>query len=924
MPAKQATTSMTEADLEARVPGAIQRAFPWMPDDAIKHQIKFTFKFGRQTLEANSGKTRAEARLDVLLKLGGKNLAVMEFKKPGLALTEDDGAQGLSYARLVEPPAPLVVVTNGKDVRFIETHTSKPWTPTTKSAKALKELVTNASRVAEGELRLAVDTLMRTAPGVWMQAVRKVSVQTIEDLTSSATQPALPFNRDFLIPRIATYWLAAALVEGKRLLTLEGTPLAGKSNVLRELVLRTENRDEMATMYIEAGVGRGALQAVADALGSYLGWPISPQEARDWLIRVSNHQDKRLVLAFDGLRASDETTLREIEDLSSAVFGPSLSLIVAIDEDVSQRLRMSANARSTSPLGRRSETVHVGQLSDSEFRLARHVLAHNRVFLMSGAELAPEYREPWVLRAITVPARDALRTRPDTQGLTLPSLLGLRLIAFARERFEDNPELLRMFRSLAKAMVADAQDQPRPPELVLQQMELGVIRLEAAERDVRPADLQWLKDHGFIRSIHSELIGSTILVRLPELLASEMARELASELNARAKDNPRETAEWLAGAASNLPLGELVAAQAIVDAAKRREGVALGVINALVDMPPTREVPKGARHYTTILPGGAVLDIVLDADGKGYAELDGKRREVDMSVDDQATYGRIHPWMILSHVAATPFEVDRGGQAVRADPPLLLQVGTCPVPLRAVRGPESLRMLPTKDFPGGISIVPPSAGVVEPITLGILEYLAKEVDDADALVASAASSKSIPLLARIHTALSVLAGFETHVRSGWAARKLATTVIPWLKRAVEASKPKSNKTSARKAPAKKSSANKPVAKKPAAKKNTGKTSIARKTPAKPAAKAPTRVSPKKAPKKTAAKKSTERKTPAKKASAKTTVGNKSAASKVAARAPAKKTPAKGQSSAQKAAATRTAGKKPVASKSVNKKPSKRS
>jgi type I site-specific restriction endonuclease len=166
MSSKRTTIKETEADLEARIRAAIKLAFPWLPDDAIKHQIKFSFKFGRQTLEVNAGQRRAEARLDILLEKDDKPLAVMELKRPGIELTDDDGAQGLSYARLVQPPAPLVVVTNGVEVVFFATSTGTPWEPASATEETLKELLTQASRIAAADIRHAVDTLMGTAPSV--------------------------------------------------------------------------------------------------------------------------------------------------------------------------------------------------------------------------------------------------------------------------------------------------------------------------------------------------------------------------------------------------------------------------------------------------------------------------------------------------------------------------------------------------------------------------------------------------------------------------------------------------------------------------------------------------------------------------------------------------------------------------------------
>ena len=784
MPSKRATTEETEADLEARVRAATKVAFPWLPDGAIKHQIKFTFKFGRQTLEVDAGRSRAEARLDILLEKEDKPLAIMELKRPGLTLTNDDGAQGLSYARLVQPPAPLVVVTNGSDVRILETTTGNPWQPTTATEEAFKDLIAQASRVASADIRHAIDTLMGTATNVWMQAVRLVSTETIEELTASWDEPALPFAADFLAPRAATRQLWRNLVAGEKLLVLEGPPLAGKSNVLRELCARTEQSDTLATLYVEAGVGGGVLQTLADAISRSLSWPVSPQEARDWLIRISNHDGVRLVLAFDGLRATDTASVREIEDLSSNAFGPSLAVVVAMDEAVAQSILKTPNQLSLSPLGRRSKVVSVGHLRDDEFKLARALLAQRRLFLMKGADMAPEYREPWVLRAISGSGHAALKDKPETQALSLPSLLGPRLLELVRKRFAHHHELRRRFRGLARSMITDAQDTTRPREIVLQQMEMGIIRRAAVTSELEPDDLQWLIDHGFVRPGMHDVAGATILIRLPELLASEMAHSLADELVKHLKGNLHETAAWTAGAASNLPLGEVVAAQAIVDAAKRPNGLPVGLISALLAMPPEREVLDTGGHYAMMLPNGGMMDIKFQPNGKGFVIIDGEQHEIDLGDEEQVTYKNIHPWLILSHVASTPFEVMGEHGATREDPNLLLQIGMCPVPLRGNRGPQSLRMIHARDMPDGVSIVHSDAGIIEPVTLGILDYLSTAEDKADNWVATAASSGSIALLSRVNIALGVLAGFETHARSEWAKAQLNAVILPKLQEAL--------------------------------------------------------------------------------------------------------------------------------------------
>lgn len=790
MPSKRATIKETEADLEARVRAAIKVAFPWLRDSAIKHQIKFTFKFGRQTLEVDAGKSRADARLDILLEKDDKPLAIMELKRPGLILTDDDSAQGLSYARLVQPPAPLVVVTNGSDVRILATSTGNPWQATTENEEAFKDLIAQASRVASEDIRHAIDTLMGTTENVWMQAVRFVSADTIKELTASWDEPALPFAADFLAPRAATQKLWRNLVAGEKLLVLQGSPLAGKSNVLRELCERTVQSDTFATLYVEAGVGGGVLQTLADAISRSLSWPVSPQEAREWLIRISNHDEVRLVLAFDGLRAADTDSVREIEDLSSNAFGPSLAVVVAMDDAVAQCVLKTPNQLSLSPMGRRSKVVSVGRLSDGEFKCARVLLGQRRLSLMNGADMAPEYREPWVLRAISGSGHAALKGKPETQALSLPSLLGPQLLELVRKRFACDHELRRRFRGLARSIIADAQDATRPSEIVLQQLEMGIIRRAVVEEELESCDLQWLINHGFVSPRMHDTAGATILVRLPELLAGEMAHALADEIVKRSKEDWHETAAWIAGAASNLPLGEVVAAQAIVDAAKRPNGLPVDLISALVEMPPEREVLDTGACFAMLLPNGAMIDVEIRPDGKDIVIIDGEQHEIDFGDEEQVTYKNIHPWLILSHVASTPFEVIGEHGATREDPNLLLQIGTCPVPLRGNRGPQSLRMIPTLDMPDGVSVVHSDAGIIEPVTLGILDYLSTAEDQADSWVATAAKSGSVALLFRVHTALGVMAAFETHARSEWAKAQLRDVIHPKLQGAIgDAEKP---------------------------------------------------------------------------------------------------------------------------------------
>ena len=59
--------------------------------------------------------------------------------------------------------------------------------------------------------------------------------------------------------------------------------MVGKSSVLRELCQRKTVGEDFVLLFVEAEAGRGICGSVADVLAAELGWPLSDEEARDWM-----------------------------------------------------------------------------------------------------------------------------------------------------------------------------------------------------------------------------------------------------------------------------------------------------------------------------------------------------------------------------------------------------------------------------------------------------------------------------------------------------------------------------------------------------------------------------------------------------------------------------------------------------------------
>lgn len=128
MTTKRSAGIKTEPEFEADIRAAVRRVLPWLSEEEIRHQTTFKFKFGHADVTIDGrDRSKVSARSDVMILIAEEPVAVLELKRPGIGISEDDVEQGLSYARMSHPRPPLVIVTDGTDTRIIESHSGKAW-----------------------------------------------------------------------------------------------------------------------------------------------------------------------------------------------------------------------------------------------------------------------------------------------------------------------------------------------------------------------------------------------------------------------------------------------------------------------------------------------------------------------------------------------------------------------------------------------------------------------------------------------------------------------------------------------------------------------------------------------------------------------------------------------------------------------------
>lgn len=91
----------------------------------LKLETSFSIQLGRGVYNvANEQKRFIGGRLDILCKVNNINLFIIELKAENVDLDiEKDKRQGLSYARLLEPMPPIVLLSNGKKTILFDTIT---------------------------------------------------------------------------------------------------------------------------------------------------------------------------------------------------------------------------------------------------------------------------------------------------------------------------------------------------------------------------------------------------------------------------------------------------------------------------------------------------------------------------------------------------------------------------------------------------------------------------------------------------------------------------------------------------------------------------------------------------------------------------------------------------------------------------------
>lgn len=245
-------------------------------------------------------KNTISPRYDLLVRTdGGQNLFIVEVKRPGVELTDDDAAQGISYARLLDEMAPFVVVSNGPDTRVYDTVTRKRIDGESYDAAA-SALASNGFRVtgigAEDRYEALRLFLGYDAENLkdFATAQRNVHMAALRGDATDLTKKYLPSTyvaRNRVRERLQEFLASDAVV-----FVISGASGSGKTNEM--CAIAEELAGTHLCLFYNGAEHVGVVDAVRDDFNWHFSEELSLQHISRRLERLVNETPGRRVCVF--------------------------------------------------------------------------------------------------------------------------------------------------------------------------------------------------------------------------------------------------------------------------------------------------------------------------------------------------------------------------------------------------------------------------------------------------------------------------------------------------------------------------------------------------------------------------------------------------------------------------------------------------
>ena len=747
--------SKNEATFEARVNAEIKRIFPSLANLTIKHQLNFTVRLGHGTVNIDGKKMeKLYGRLDILLSIDDKPLAILELKRPNNQITQNDIEQGFSYVPFLNPQPPLVVISNGTDTRIYKSYNKEMLKPTTIDEKAIQVMFKNALARAASDLDDAINLLLGHRPDVWVQVVKDYTKKSMEQLEGKINNFKKPIVKNFIIKRTVVSKISNLLSKGKKFIALVGDHLSGKTNVLYQLCISDEHK-KFAPMYVNASTtAHGIFRQISNQFSSTLHINSTPNDIRHWMMHgLNNPNNGRLVIVVDGWSVRGrEKIKKDIDELINiASENNAVSVVLSMD-------RFTYNEFSNNSLVY-FKCVELLRLNDEEFDYAQKKLFKNyKIAFHNGVKYNAEYRNPRVLRLLASrnsQINDDEIINGHLKAYVYSSVTDMSILDYSWGLLSLPQDRIN-YKSLVKSFIQDASNRIFDDSLSVMSYGIGCTIFETMQGIAGQNSIDSLIEAGHVELINGPNDKVLLIPKIPEFFAAVGVYYFADEfLRICHQSSFEEAYNFLVKQSEYFPYGDIAAAKAIVEISKRDGQLLTQIIHMLLEDEPCEEKATGKTLGLLNNPEDGIYKIRLLKNNEGIL------------------ISNLHPWLILSQTSILQLASDDGSRDIQLH--IFDVLGSYKGLLRRVDiiPYEKMKGFHFHDVKGQGSILCKNIGIIEPIVWAMQSGFYQMPDEMIRLCEWAADQGKFILSWRLYIAAeSVLSCADKNVADG-AKKSLA-------------------------------------------------------------------------------------------------------------------------------------------------------
>ncbi|WP_454045055.1 hypothetical protein [Chryseobacterium sp. Marseille-Q8038] len=635
---------MNEATLEARIDRVLHTVFPTFKEVKVEHQTSFTLKIGHHNIPFDSGyaaKNTVRGISDIILKIDGQNVILLELKQENVDISSADIAQGISYARLLDQMPAITLISNGKTNRFFNTYTKEEIITDSVDFSMISACIKDSFTLAANDFKDAVNLLLNNDPELFSHVINQITEQKFLRLTGEIGDLTKSICPDFIIDRTILAQIIKAFDEENPLIGIQGQAFSGKTMLLYQF-FRTLSSSENFVFYLDCYDHNYSIyRQLANTFTKNSGIRVSEEQIREWLhASLRAGRKYRFYLLLDNFNDSvSKVIMDEILELIDIFDDGHHRILYTVDEFNFQQLAYVPFKNYKTVIGDKSKIVKLDELNDIEYLQANDLMFNKfKLIIENGGHYAPEYREPRIIRhLISLSKNDDLIAGQYDKIQAVPDVYLLGLLA-NNETY--SKEIHRLMSMMADCFIEEFNLRKQNSELNIAASGSGSVTIDIFKRKYN--------DHyeGLLKSSitvirHFRNNGLSILYpKLPELLAYyciPIISRLLAENSER--KNIDQNLTYFSELTVAVPYCDIVGAAVLIELSKTKPKLFSDLINRMLKIPPKKETISDETK------------LMLFDENAGHIDFDYEAKKYG---NDGLFIADFFPFAVLSQLAAFP------------------------------------------------------------------------------------------------------------------------------------------------------------------------------------------------------------------------------------------------------------------------------